>query len=136
MEGVFRVSKHIRNVDNSALMDCTPDQATSIGCYGRLSQEFFIFTRKTATGGEAENLRITKKNVSVVGVAKPRRRFNQSIEYCLQIKSRAADDLQHIGGCGLLLQPFRESLHLPPLLVEQYHLLHRNLGFVRQKLWH
>ena len=44
------------------------------------------------------------------------RRFDQGVEHGLQIERRAADDLQHLGGRGLLLQRFREvaraRLHL------------------------
>ena len=36
--------------------------------------------------------------------AKPSRRLDQRVEHRLQIKSRAADNLEHVGGGGLLLQ--------------------------------
>ena len=41
-----------------------------------------------------------------VGFAKPRSRFDEGSQHALQIKRRAADDLEHIGGGGLLLQGF------------------------------
>ena len=39
-----------------------------------------------------------------IRLAQPRRRFDQRIEHRLQIEGRAADDLEHVGGGGLLLQ--------------------------------
>ena len=41
---------------------------------------------------------------ALLGVAQSRRRFHQRIEHGLQIEGRAADDLEHVGGRGLLLQ--------------------------------
>ena len=43
-------------------------------------------------------------NARHVGLAQPRRRLDQRIEHGLQIEGRAADDLEHVGGGGLLLQ--------------------------------
>src|SRR5262249_57939048 len=41
-------------------------------------------------------------------LAQPCRRFDQRIEYGLQIESRATDHLEDVGGRGLLLQRFAE----------------------------
>ena len=51
-----------------------------------------------------------------VGLAQARRRFDQRVEHRLQIEGRAADDLEHVGGGGLLLQRFAQ-------LVEQARVL-------------
>jgi hypothetical protein len=42
----------------------------------------------------------------LIGLAKPDRRLCQGIEHGLQVKSGAADDLEHVSGCGLLLERF------------------------------
>ena len=39
-----------------------------------------------------------------VRLAKAGCRFNEHIEHSLKVEGRAADDLEHIGGDGLLLQ--------------------------------
>src|SRR5262249_17801153 len=39
-----------------------------------------------------------------VGVTKAAGRFNKRLQHRLEIKSRAADDLEHVGGGGLLFQ--------------------------------
>src|SRR5262249_52943227 len=38
------------------------------------------------------------------GIAEATRRFSERIEHRLQVEGRAADDLEHVGSCGLLLQ--------------------------------
>ena len=43
-----------------------------------------------------------------VRLAQPRRRLDQRVEHRLQIERRAADDLEHVGGGGLLLQRFAQ----------------------------
>ena len=53
----------------------------------------------------------------MIGIAKPSRRLDKRIEHGLQIEGRAADDLEHVGGGGLLLQRFaRSSLSKPRVL--------------------
>src|SRR5262249_8263900 len=55
-------------------------------------------------------------DMSNVRLAKPNGRLNQRIKDCLEIESRAADDLEHVGGSGLLLQRLAQ-------LVEQARVL-------------
>ena len=55
-------------------------------------------------------------DVGHVGVAQPRRRFDQRIEHGLQIEGRAADHLEHVGGGGLLLQRFAQLVEQPRVL--------------------
>ena len=49
-----------------------------------------------------------------VGLAEPGRRFDQRLEHRLQIEGRAADDLEHVGGGGLLLQRFARARACAP----------------------
>ena len=42
--------------------------------------------------------------------------FNEGLQHSLQIKRRAADDLEHVGGCGLLLQRFAQLVEQPRVL--------------------
>ena len=53
---------------------------------------------------EDEQFTFARKHNSIVGVAQATRRLGQRIEHRLQIERRAADNLQHVGGRGLLLQ--------------------------------
>ena len=53
---------------------------------------------------------LTQEYPRVVRIAQPRRRFDQRIEHRLEVKGRAADHLEHVGGGGLLLQRLRKVL--------------------------
>ena len=57
-----------------------------------------------------------RRNADHVRLAQPRRRFDQRIEHRLQIEGRAADDLEHVGGGGLLLQRFAQLVEQPRVL--------------------
>src|SRR5262249_13692207 len=56
-----------------------------------------------------------------VGLAKARRRFGECGEHRLQIEGRAADDLENVGGGGLLLERLAQ-------LVEQSRVLDGDYG--------
>ncbi len=49
-------------------------------------------------------------------IAKPRCRFGKRIQDGLQIESRTANDLEHFGGGGLLLQRFAQLVEQPRVL--------------------
>ena len=57
-------------------------------------------------GDEAEKFALALEQPGVISVTQPRRRLDQCIEHGLQIEGRPADDLEHVGGGGLLLQRF------------------------------
>src|SRR5215813_13091409 len=62
---------------------------------------------RIAVGGEMfENLAHWARDGGHIRLAQARCRFDQCIEHRLQIESRAADDLEHVGGRGLLRQRF------------------------------
>ena len=58
-----------------------------------------------------------------VGAAEPRRRLDQRIEHRPQVEGRAADDLEHVRGRGLLLQRFAEIVGALAQFVEQPRVL-------------
>ena len=47
-------------------------------------------------------------DLATVRLAKPRGRLDQRVKHRLQVESRAADGLEHVGGRGLLLQRLAE----------------------------
>ena len=59
----------------------------------------------------------------MISFAQPGSRFDQRIEHGLEVEGRAADDFQHIGGRGLLLERLAQ-------LVEQAGVLDRDDGLV------
>jgi len=61
-----------------------------------------------------------------ISIAQPSGRFHQRVEHGLQIEGRTADDLEHVGGGGLLLQRFAQLGGALLHVVEQPHVLDRN----------
>ena len=53
---------------------------------------------------------------ATVRLAQPCGRLDQRVEHRLQIEGRAADDLEHVGGGGLLLQRFAQLVEQPRVL--------------------
>src|SRR5262249_1525199 len=50
-------------------------------------------------------------------------RFDKRVEHCFEVEGRAADDFEHVGSSGLLLQRFAQ-------FVQQASVLHRDHGLV------
>jgi hypothetical protein len=50
------------------------------------------------------------------GIAQAACRFDQRIEHRLQIEGGAADDLEHVGGGGLLLERLAQLVEQPGVL--------------------
>jgi len=68
------------------------------------------------------------------GVAQPRRSFGQRVEHRLQIKGRAADDLQHFARRGLVFERFFEVARARVQFIEQPDILDRDDGLVGEGL--
>src|SRR5262249_50064707 len=56
--------------------------------------------------GEVVQLTVRPKDEALLGRTKPGRILDQSFENRLQIERRAADNLEHVGGGGLLREGF------------------------------
>ena len=56
----------------------------------------------------AVHLAIAAVDRAVAGVAEPGGRFGEGVEHRLQIEGRAADDLEHVAGRGLVFEQFLE----------------------------
>ena len=74
------------------------------------------FGRKSEIRNPMVEFAFPLENAGLVRIAMLGRRFNERVEHSLQVESRAADHLKHIGGRGLLLQRLsdlaRARLHL------------------------
>ena len=90
----------------------------------RYSREF---GREPVGSRRTNILALLPRIMACIGVAKPRRRFDQRVEHGLQIEGRAADHLEHVGGGGLLLQRLAQ-------LVEQARVLDGDDGLVGEVL--
>src|SRR5260370_12268581 len=88
---------------------------------------FYEIARMAVGRALAVDLPCLLMDRSRVRFAETRCRLNKRVQNGLQIEGRAADDLEHIGGGGLLLQRF-------PQLVEQARVLDGNDGLIGKGL--
>ena len=109
-EGVFRISKNIRNLNGFALQQNSADYTAASRCKYRIFCMFIELGRVTVACCYvvACILPDRSEDCALIGLAQTCRRLDQRVEHLRQIECRAADDLEHIGGGGLLLQRFRK----------------------------
>jgi hypothetical protein len=69
-----------------------------------------ILVREAVTGRQFVQFAVTPKYHRIMRITERRRRLDQRVEDWLQIKCRAADDLEHVGSRGLLLQRLAQLL--------------------------
>ena len=69
-----------------------------------------------------------------IGAAKPGGRFDHCIHHRLHIGGRAADDVEHIAGRGLVFERFFEVARAGLQFTEQPRILHRDDRLVSEVL--
>jgi hypothetical protein len=88
----------------------SPGRGTTVGrsaLEGRTVQIPDVLADPEYTFLEAQKLGQFRANLlSLIGLTKPGGGLDQRVEHGLQIERRAADDLEHVGGGGLLLEGF------------------------------
>src|SRR5712672_132088 len=105
-KGVVGVCLNVGNVNHGPFQQSPPDGRASVRYNGNGSDKVHEFVRKPVRLGTKKHAVFLAGDDGLVGLAKPGRRFDQRLQYGLQVESRAADSLQHIGCRGLLLQRF------------------------------
>jgi len=70
-------------------------------------------------GSETKDLAVSLENERVCGIAQTCRRLDKGIKHHLQVERRSADNLEHVGGCRLLLQRFAQIIRALPQLIEK-----------------
>ena len=78
--------------------------------------------RCVVQGSEAKRVALTKPHDAEFGFANSGRVSQHSIEHRLKFAGRAADDAQHLGGRGLLLQGFAQFIEQPDVLNRDHRL--------------
>src|SRR5262252_3859368 len=74
------------------------------------------FRRRIISNNAPQHLSIEAIYKSSIGSTKPHRTFRDSFKNWLKIERRTANDLQHIRGCGLLLERFAQFVKQPRVL--------------------
>ena len=91
------------HVDGPTFKEC-PSEYRTPAWHERISSQVLIgFTGEAKARTTRIGPVFGAMQSRLVGLTKPRRKFDKRIEHRLQIECRAADDLEHIGGGGLLL---------------------------------
>src|SRR5262249_50058417 len=123
--GVIRIGQHIGNVDDPAFEQGTSGSRSRVG----LDRQAPDIVHEL--GGEAVRLGAKEHAADLPGYRAPLRltksgsRFDQRLQHRLEVEGRAADDLEHIGSGGLLLQRL-------PQLAEQPRVLDGDDGLARE----
>ena len=104
--GVFGVGRHVGDLDGAAfLRDPARDRAAPGG--DRVDfQEGPVGVREPDGGGRVKLLAPPAQHEGHVGLAQPRGGDDQGLEHRAEIDGRAADDLQHVAGRGLIVEGF------------------------------
>ena len=118
---VIGFNENVGNLDRSASKHDPTDSRPAIRGYPISFHELLKFRRGAALGRPIILCAVRAGDRCHVGLAKPRRELGQRFEYDLQVESRATDNLEHVGGGGLLLQRF-------PQFVEQAGVFDRDDG--------
>src|SRR5262249_29848004 len=99
--GIFRVCQNIGDVNLLALKRSSARDRSAVKRNRILLLVFDEFARKSMTGSKMEEIATSLEDECKIGVAQPSRRLDQRVEHRLQIESRAADHLEHVGSGGL-----------------------------------
>ena len=128
MPGKFRVGQNVRDVNRPAFERGSTGDRPAIDLARRESRHVLpIVGSEAEEGNELERVDAKACDVRIICSAEPCRRLDQRAEHRLQIKGRAADDLEHVGGGGLLLQRLAQ-------LVEQARILDGDDGLTGEVL--
>src|SRR5262249_52111496 len=101
---VFRIGENVGYLNDSAFKRGPAGDSSSSQLDWIVPHILDKHRRVTVTSDLPVGFVLLARNGSQVRLAQPCRRFDQRIEHGLQIEGRAADDLEHVGGSGLLLQ--------------------------------
>ena len=132
--GIFTVGEDVGQVNQFALSRGPPNNAAPINRdlsgSEKIADLLVHFRCMAKARTKTQDLVISFEQPSMVGFAKPGCRLDKRVEHRLQIKSRPADNLEHVGGGRLLLQRLAQ-------LIEQARILdgyNRLCGEIRNEL--
>src|SRR5262249_6089783 len=128
MQGVFRIGENIRDLNGFPLQQNSRDHTAASRCKRLGLYKLIVLSRVTVARRVVIRADILlAHDRGLIRLTQLRRRLDQRVEHGLKIESRAADDLEHIGGGGLLPERFTK-------LIEQAHVLDGDHGLVSEGL--
>src|SRR5262249_30739394 len=105
---VIRIGPNVRNVDYFPFKYRSPGERTSTRGDWVSFHVLPVLGRIAIRSQMSENLSHRARDGGHIRLAQAGRGFDQRIEHRLEIERRAADDLEHVGGCSLLLERFAQ----------------------------
>ena len=101
---VFGIGQNVEDMNDFAFKQDAPGYRSTVDSSWVTCEELGVFTGEPVGRFDVESFALRSTYGNRVRLAKARRRLDQCVEHRLQIERRAADDLEHVGGGGLLLQ--------------------------------
>ena len=102
--GIFRIGLDIEDVDGPSFKCSAGRRAVAAGTIGIFLRPLLKIRRQIEARPHLQQLAIEAIHIRPVGAAQPDRILGHGFEHRFEIERGAADDLEHVGGGGLLLQ--------------------------------
>ena len=127
---IFGVSHHVRNVHRAAFEYCAPENRAAIRLRRVLFEMLALLLGQAERRDEGIAVGFAPPDNAGIRLAQHGRRTNEGVEHRPQIKSRPADDLEHVGRGGLLLQRLAQVVGAGLYFVKQPYVLDRDYRLV------
>src|SRR5262249_21717021 len=101
--GVFRIGIDVGNMNHLPFEQDPSVKRTAFRVNLNASDIIHEFGGESVSRLTIEHFTFLSANGGFVGIAKASGRFNEGLQYRLQIKCRTADRFEHVSGSGLLL---------------------------------
>ena len=105
-ECVLWIAKNVDNLNCFAFERHTTHGGPPPWRDGMTFVKFPEFARIVKVSHTLIDFTVTTKQQTTFRLAQANSRLDQRIEHALEIERRTADDFEHVGGCGLLLEGF------------------------------
>src|SRR5262249_27642065 len=102
--GVVRIRQHIGNVNDLALEQCSPVSRPTFRRTGYGADVIHKLGREAISLCAKEFVADLPRYGGLISLTQACRRFDQRLKQRPEVECRAADDFQHVGDSGLLLQ--------------------------------
>src|SRR5262249_32808004 len=120
---IFGVFLNIVDMYDFAFKQGSPYARSWSGLDRKILQIFLVLGRRLVRSSQFVHCPMRPPDVRDMRFAKARRRLNKRVQHGLQVECRAADDLQHVSGGGLLLKRFTQIVRALAQLLEQPRVL-------------
>jgi hypothetical protein len=125
-EGLFRVGSEVVDMDDLTRKRGPSHEHPSVRRKQSASKYRLVLGRLARGCHHPVSVVSAVVDRRAIGVAEPRSGLRDGLEHRLDIESRAADDLEHVAGRGLVFERFLQVAGALLQLAEQPRILHRD----------